>query len=114
MVLRHGLLVRAASEIDEMVWSVFTGEFGVSGTASWEEFVECIELLCAINKLTMDADKRTALISRYRPETQQAMMLVKPLRPPNVDCKVSIDSMGKHVQPRPSVLYLRYGFAKHD
>ncbi|KAL3182590.1 hypothetical protein MRX96_034515 [Rhipicephalus microplus] len=69
-----------------MAIGVRIGEFHLNSNSSWEDYVERIELCCAANKLTEDADKRTALLSSCGEETYSLIpTLVKPLRLPNAD-----------------------------
>lgn len=62
VVTRIGSPVRAVG-IDEMMGTGRIAEFDANGGATWEEYVERIELSCAVNKLTTDAEKRAVLLS---------------------------------------------------
>ncbi|KAL3184670.1 hypothetical protein MRX96_006001 [Rhipicephalus microplus] len=67
-----------------MAIGVHIGEFHLNSNSSSEDYVERIELSCAANKLTEDADKRAALLSPCGDETYSLIAnFVKPFRPPN-------------------------------
>lgn len=90
-------------------------EFDVHGNSTWEEYVERIELYCAVNKVLEAVDKRAVLLSCCGQEAYSLIStLVKPLRPPNVEYQVLIDTVQNHIQPKPSELYSRYVFSKRD
>ncbi|KAH8008663.1 hypothetical protein HPB51_000528 [Rhipicephalus microplus] len=86
--------------------------------SSWEHYVERIELCCAANKLSADADKTAALLSCCGEETYSLIAtLVKPLRPPNADYVSIVEAVNNHINPKPSELSARHVFSKqvqHD
>ena len=89
--------------------------FDVHENSTWEEYVERIELYCAVNKVLEAVDKRAVLLSCCGQEAYSLIStLVKPLRPPNVEYQVLIDTVQNHIQPKPSELYSRYVFSKRD
>ncbi|XP_042150249.1 uncharacterized protein LOC121838218 [Ixodes scapularis] len=90
-------------------------EFDVHGNSTWKEYVERIELYCAVNKVLEAVDKRAVLLSCCGQEGYSLIStFVKPLRPPNVEYQVLIDTVQNHIQPKPSELYSRYVFSKRD
>ncbi|KAL3189797.1 hypothetical protein MRX96_020825 [Rhipicephalus microplus] len=98
-----------------MAISVRIGEFHLNRNSSCEDYDERIELCCAANKLTEDADKRAALLNSCGEETYSLIAtLVKPLRPPNADYQSIVEAVKNHINPKPSNLYDMYVFSKRD
>ncbi|KAL3209698.1 hypothetical protein MRX96_037858 [Rhipicephalus microplus] len=98
-----------------MAIGVRISEFHLNSNSSWKDYVERIELCCAANKLTEDADKRVALLSSCGEETYSLIAtLIKTLRPPNADYQSIVEAVKNHINPKPSKLCARYVFSKRD
>ncbi|KAG0435626.1 hypothetical protein HPB47_018387 [Ixodes persulcatus] len=98
-----------------MAFGARIGEFDLGSGSSREVYVQRVELCCAANKLVTDIKRRAALLSYCGQDTYSLIsILIKPLQPPNVECRTIVDAIKNHVNPRPSELYARYAFSKRD
>lgn len=91
------------------------GEYRYGTKASWDEYVERLEMYCVANKLSTDDEKRAVLLSSCGAETYSLIVtLVKPARPTATSYEDLKRAVRKHVHPKPSVLYARFLFYKRN
>uniref|UniRef100_A0A131XQ90 RNA-directed DNA polymerase n=1 Tax=Ixodes ricinus TaxID=34613 RepID=A0A131XQ90_IXORI len=91
------------------------GEYRYGTKASWDEYVERLEMYCVANKLSTDDEKRAVLLSSCGAETYSLIVtLVKPARPTATSYEDLKQAVRKHVHPKPSVLYARFLFYKRN
>lgn len=91
------------------------GEYRLGGSASWDEYVEKLEMYCAANKLTTDEEKRAVLLSCCGEETYSLIVtLVKPARPTATSFDSIVQAVKGHLHPSPSELYARFLFYKRN
>ncbi|XP_042146264.1 uncharacterized protein LOC121835824 [Ixodes scapularis] len=87
------------------------GEYRLGTNASWDEYVERLEMFCAANKITTDEQKRAVLLSCCGEDTYGLIVtLVKPARPTAASYDDIKGAVRKHMHPRPSELYARLLF----
>ncbi|CAN7978868.1 unnamed protein product [Ixodes persulcatus] len=90
-------------------------EYRLSTNASWDEYVERLEMYCVANSLTTPEQKRAVLLSCCGEETYSLIVtLVKPTRPTAADYTTIVTAVKAHLHPRPSELYARFLFYKRD
>ncbi|KAH6930643.1 hypothetical protein HPB50_015940 [Hyalomma asiaticum] len=91
------------------------GEYPLGTSASWDEYVERLEMYCEANKLSKDEQKRAVLLSSCGEETYSLIVtLVKPDRPTAAAYEQIKKAVREHVHPKPSVLYGRFSFYKRN
>lgn len=85
------------------------GEYRPTGSASWDECVERLEIYCAANKLTTNEEKRVVLLGCYGEETYSLFVtLVKPARPTATNFKSVVQAAKGHLHPTPLELYAMF------
>ncbi|KAM7286060.1 uncharacterized protein ISCGN_032945 [Ixodes scapularis] len=91
------------------------GEYRLGTNASWDEYVERLEIFCAANKITTDEQKRAVLLSCCGEDTYGLIVtLVKPARPTAASYDDIKGAVRKHMHPRPSELYARFLFYRRN
>ncbi|XP_049267440.1 uncharacterized protein LOC125757449 [Rhipicephalus sanguineus] len=91
------------------------GEYRLGTSASWDEYVERLEMYCEANKLSKDEEKRAVLLSSCGEETYSLIVtLVKPERPTAAAYEKIKKAVREHMHPKPSVLYGRFLFYKRN
>ncbi|XP_049267577.1 uncharacterized protein LOC125756713 [Rhipicephalus sanguineus] len=91
------------------------GEYSLGTSASWDEYVERLEMYCEANKLSKDEEKRAVLLSSCGEETYSLIVtLVKPERPTAAAYEKIKKAVREHMHPKPSVLYGRFLFYKRN
>lgn len=91
------------------------GEYRLGTSASWDEYVERLEMYCEANKLSKDEEKRAVLLSSCGEETYSLIVtLVKPERPTAATYDCIKKAVREHMHPKPSVLYGRFLFYKRN
>ncbi|XP_049272019.1 uncharacterized protein LOC125758642 [Rhipicephalus sanguineus] len=91
------------------------GEYRLGTSASWDEYVERLEMYCEANKLSKDEEKRAVLLSSCGEETYSLIVtLVKPERPTAAAYEKIKKAVREHMHPKPSVLCGRFLFYKRN
>ncbi|XP_070390945.1 uncharacterized protein [Dermacentor albipictus] len=91
------------------------GEYRLSTNASWDEYVERLEMFCEANKIAKEEQKRAVLLSCCGKEAYGLIVtLVKPARPTTATYEEIKTAVRKHLHPRPSELYARFLFYKRN
>ncbi|XP_049269116.1 uncharacterized protein LOC125757580 [Rhipicephalus sanguineus] len=91
------------------------GEYRLGTDASWDEYVERLEMFCDANKMTTDEQKRTVLLSCCGVAAYGLIVtLVKPVRPTMASYDESKTAVRKHLHPRPSELHARFLFNRRN
>ncbi|XP_075534819.1 uncharacterized protein LOC142570312 [Dermacentor variabilis] len=90
------------------------GEYHLGTNASWDEYVERLEMFCEANKIAKE-QKRAILLSCCGEEAYGLIVtLVKPARPTTATYEEIKTAVRKHLHPRPSELYARFLFYKRN
>ncbi|XP_075559322.1 uncharacterized protein LOC142590796 [Dermacentor variabilis] len=90
-------------------------EYRLGTNASWDEYVERLEMFCEANKMTKEEQKRAALLSCCCEEAYGLIVtLVKPARPTAANYKEFKTAVRKHLHPRLSELCARFLFYKRN
>ncbi|XP_050032370.1 uncharacterized protein [Dermacentor andersoni] len=90
------------------------GEYRLGTNASWDEYVERLEMFCEANKIAKEEQKRAVLLSCCGEEAYGLMTLVKPVRPTAAIYEEIKTAVRKHPHPRPSELYARFSLYKRN
>ncbi|XP_054917255.1 uncharacterized protein [Dermacentor andersoni] len=91
------------------------GEYRLGTNASWDEYVERLEMFCEANKIAKEEQKRAVLLSCCGEEAYGLIVtLVKPSRPTAATYEEIKTAVRKHLHPRPSELYARFLFYKRN
>ncbi|XP_070385738.1 uncharacterized protein [Dermacentor albipictus] len=91
------------------------GEYHLGKNASWDEYVERLEMFCEANKMAKEEQKRAVLLSCCGEEAYGLIVtLVKPARPTTATYEEIKTAVRKHLHPRPSELYARFLFYKRN
>ncbi|CAN7949544.1 unnamed protein product [Ixodes hexagonus] len=91
------------------------GEYRLGTDASWDEYVERLEMFCVANKITTDEQKRAVLLSCCGEQAYGLIVtLVKPVRPTTASYDEIKTAVRKHLHPRPSELYARFLFYRRN
>ncbi|XP_072144697.1 uncharacterized protein [Dermacentor andersoni] len=91
------------------------GEYRLGTNASWDEYVERLEMFCEANKIAKEEQKRAVLLSCCGEEAYGlTVILVKPSRPRAATYEEIKTAVHKHLHPRPSELYARFLFYKRN
>ncbi|XP_075559299.1 uncharacterized protein LOC142590759 [Dermacentor variabilis] len=91
------------------------GEYHLGTNASWDEYVERLEMFCEANKIAKEEQKRAVLLSCCGEEAYGLIVtLVKPARPTTATYEEIKMAVRKHLHPRPSELYARFLFYKRN
>ncbi|XP_075527628.1 uncharacterized protein LOC142559838 [Dermacentor variabilis] len=91
------------------------GEYHLGTNASWDEYVERLEMFCEANKIAKEEQKRAVLLSCCGEEAYGLIVtLVKPARPTTATYEEIKTAVRKHLHPRPSELYARFLFYKRN
>ncbi|XP_075553516.1 uncharacterized protein LOC142586149 [Dermacentor variabilis] len=91
------------------------GEYHLGTNASWDEYVERLEMFCEANKIAKEEQKRAVLLSCCGEEAYGLIVtLVKPARPTTATYEEIKTTVRKHLHPRPSELYARFLFYKRN
>ncbi|XP_065310651.1 uncharacterized protein [Dermacentor albipictus] len=91
------------------------GEYRLGTNASWDKYVERLEMFCEANKITKEEQKRAVLLSCCGEEAYGLIVtLVKPARPTTATYQEIQTAVRKHLHPRPSELYARFLFYKRN
>ncbi|XP_050040305.2 uncharacterized protein [Dermacentor andersoni] len=90
------------------------GEYRLGTNASWDEYVERLEMFCEANKIAKE-QKRAALLSCCGEEAYGLIVtLVKPARPTAATYEEIETAVRKHLHPRRSELYAMFLFYKRN
>ncbi|XP_070389446.1 uncharacterized protein [Dermacentor albipictus] len=91
------------------------GEYRLGTNASWDEYVERLEMFCEANKIAKEQQKRAVLLSSCGEEAYGLIVtLVKPARPTTATYDEIKTAVRKHLHPKPSELYARFLFYKRN
>ncbi|XP_049517164.1 uncharacterized protein LOC125942945 [Dermacentor silvarum] len=91
------------------------GEYRLGTGASWDEYVERLEMFCDANKITTDEQKRAVLLSCCGEAAYGLIVtLVKPVRPTMASYDEIKTAVRKHLHPRPSELHARFLFYRRN
>ncbi|XP_050041482.1 uncharacterized protein [Dermacentor andersoni] len=91
------------------------GEYRLGTNASWDEYVERLEMFCEANKIAKEEQKRAVLLSCCGEEAYGLIViLVEPSRPTAATYEEIKTAVRKHLHPRPSELYARFLFYKRN
>ncbi|XP_070389416.1 uncharacterized protein [Dermacentor albipictus] len=91
------------------------GEHRLGPNASWDEYVERLEMFCEANKIAKEEQKRAVLLSFCGEEAYGLIVTrVKPARPTAATYEEIKTVVRKHLHPRPSELYARFLFYKRN
>lgn len=86
-------------------------EYCIGTNASWDVYVERLEMLCVSNNITTDEQRQAVLLSCCGEKTYGLIVtLVKPARPAAASYDEIKTAVRKHIHPRPSELYARFWF----
>ncbi|XP_049524025.1 uncharacterized protein LOC125945778 [Dermacentor silvarum] len=92
-----------------------SGEYHLDMNASWDKYVERLEMFCVANKITMHEQKRAVLLSCWGEATYRLIVTqVKPVRPTTASYVEITTVLRKHWHPRPSELYARFLFCRRN
>ncbi|XP_077501881.1 uncharacterized protein LOC144112903 [Amblyomma americanum] len=91
------------------------GEYRLGTNASWDEYVERLEMFCEANQITKEEQKRAVLLSSCGEEVYGLIVtLVKPERPTAATYEEIKTAVRKHLHPKPSELYARFLFYRRN
>ncbi|XP_049269054.1 uncharacterized protein LOC125757516 [Rhipicephalus sanguineus] len=95
------------------------GEYRLGTDASWDEYVERLEMFCDANpdanKMTTGEQKRAVLLSCCGEAVYGLIVtLVKPVRPTMASYDEIKTAVHKHLHPRPSELHARFLFYRRN
>ncbi|XP_077485465.1 uncharacterized protein LOC144095670 [Amblyomma americanum] len=91
------------------------GEYRLGTNASWDEYVERLEMFCEANQITKEEQKRAVLLSSCGEEVYGLIVtLVKPERPTAATYEEIKTAVRKHMHPKPSELYARFLFYRRN
>lgn len=80
-------------------------ECQLEANASWDQYVERLEMYCEANSVATTEQKRSILLSCCGEEMYSLIVtLVKPTRPTGADYRVIVKAVKTHMHPRRSEL----------
>ncbi|XP_075748076.1 uncharacterized protein LOC142814003 [Rhipicephalus microplus] len=91
------------------------GDYRLGTDASWDEYVEQLEIFCIVNKITTDEQKRAVLQSCGGDAAYGFIVtLVKPVRPTAASYDEIKTTVRRHLHPRPSELNASFWFYRRN
>ncbi|XP_049271763.1 uncharacterized protein LOC125758494 [Rhipicephalus sanguineus] len=91
------------------------GEYCLGTDASWDEYVELLEMFCIVNNMTTEEQKRAVLLSCCCEAAYGFIVsLVKPVRPTMASYDKVKPTVRKHLHLRPSELHARFLFYRRN